>query len=86
MELNEIVKIISNINDELLIYDFAIATVGTDGEITYVEFMYQPIWDSENDTREYIGEEKESLDIFIRKEINKFLDSIRNARLEIPDD
>lgn len=92
MELNEIVKIITDINDELLIYDFATTTITTDGSIIWVEFMNQYIWDSDNDPREYLkpivncmvedDNEKEPLDIFIRKEINKFLDSIRNARLD----
>ena len=61
-------------------------SVISDGFAIYVEFCGMPVWDSENDVREFImvdtsEETVEPLEPFIRRQINNIIDEMKKITL-----
>ncbi len=84
-----IVDIIGNLNQELYEQlegwvDITYITYSTDGYIDIIKFFDYTIWNSDDDCRDYINEEtgeKENLEIYLRREINRFIDNLKEIKL-----
>lgn len=90
MELNEIVENIENINEKILnVFEkdecciFPLLSVSTDGNIIWIEWAGETIWDSDSDPREFIEEtqKEEPLDIFLKREMIKVLEKMKSIKL-----
>jgi hypothetical protein len=87
MKFEEIIKAIERINDKLweqtndeCIY----LEYSTNYYYDFVKFLDMVIWSSDNDMRKYIDEEndiQEDLEVYLRREVNKIVDSLRKVRL-----
>ena len=86
MKDDSVIQIVLNLNDE--IYDMAPNTDAflyytTDGITEEVTFLDKTIWDDDNDAREIIEEkgDYESLEKFLRREINRIISELYKIRL-----
>ena len=89
--MNDIIKIIENINEDiykskafyLTGYTLNLCTLVYYGYGTYIEFLNMTLWNSEEDEREFDEEanEWEPLEPFLRNEINKIIQELSKIKV-----
>ena len=89
--INEVFDVVYKLNQE--IYESLFETCGeiypvfelhTDGNIILILIGSHQLWNSEDDEREYIDEDKdeyEPLEQYLRREVQKIINTISNIKL-----
>lgn len=92
-DLAEIAQIVDKLNDTIFeqlgdsLEDYPICLITcANGDNVWVEFLDLTIWDGEYDERKYVNldpdcDEKEKLDIYLIREVNRIMDALRRIRL-----
>lgn len=87
MKSQEIIDIISKLNDEIYKItknEYIYFNYITNRLVDIIEFLDYPIWNSEIDERKYLNDNndtQEDLETYLRREVNNFIKDIRKIKL-----